>query len=563
VSALSVAAGWSSRRWGASAAALSLYAIGSLALQFHGLEHLASGCACYGTDPTQYMWSLAWWPHALLHGLNPLSSHVIWAPGGMNTAANTTTPVPALLAWPVTALFGPVVAYNLLSLIAPVLSGWCAYRLCVYLTGAPAASIAGGWLYGFSAFAVTQMMGHLHLVFTFAAPLLILLSLRLADGAISRRRFVCFAALTLLAQLGTGTELLFTTTCAGAVLLGAVALFATPADRRRLVALIPPLVLAYVVMAVIGAPFLYDALRGPKLAVGWGATFSADLLSFAVPTQAFWVGGHKFLPVSQAFTAGFVETGTYLGVPLIAICGAYAVSQWRLVRTRALIASAAVAALFALGGTLMIDGHPTVALPFRLISGLPVFDQLLPARLGLFVELGAAVAAALWLAAPGRLGWLRWALVVLAAVLLLPRADGPLYDTRLVVPSFFTSGSYRHQLHRGEIVLPLPFGDGGSSLLWQAQTGMYFSLASGSFEQPAPAEYLRWPAMGMLLGGPPAKPTPAQAQQLDQFLTAHHVGAVIAQGDQAQPWQPLLALAGLHGRATGGVELYRVPAHLP
>ena len=32
------------------------------------------------TDPQIFVWSFAWWPHAVLHGLNPIYTHQIWAP---------------------------------------------------------------------------------------------------------------------------------------------------------------------------------------------------------------------------------------------------------------------------------------------------------------------------------------------------------------------------------------------------------------------------------------------------------------------------------------------------
>src|SRR5215469_2623096 len=39
-----------------------------------------------GNDPSLYVWSMAWWPHAIAHGLNPLYPRLLWAPGGVNLA---------------------------------------------------------------------------------------------------------------------------------------------------------------------------------------------------------------------------------------------------------------------------------------------------------------------------------------------------------------------------------------------------------------------------------------------------------------------------------------------
>lgn len=54
-------------------------------------------------DPNFYVWAWGWWPYALTHGLNPLYSHLIGAPGGYNLAWATTSPAVAVLMWPVVA----------------------------------------------------------------------------------------------------------------------------------------------------------------------------------------------------------------------------------------------------------------------------------------------------------------------------------------------------------------------------------------------------------------------------------------------------------------------------
>jgi hypothetical protein len=38
------------------------------------------------TDPQVFIWSLAWWPHAILNGQNPFVTKEIWAPVGVNLA---------------------------------------------------------------------------------------------------------------------------------------------------------------------------------------------------------------------------------------------------------------------------------------------------------------------------------------------------------------------------------------------------------------------------------------------------------------------------------------------
>src|SRR5712692_166875 len=75
-------------------------------------------------DPALFIWYLGWIPHELTQGHNPLFTDYLSYPPGVNLMWNTSMIFPALLLWPVTALFGPVVAYNLLITAGVGLSAW-------------------------------------------------------------------------------------------------------------------------------------------------------------------------------------------------------------------------------------------------------------------------------------------------------------------------------------------------------------------------------------------------------------------------------------------------------
>ena len=74
------------------------------------------------TDPQIFIWSFAWWPHAILHGTNPIVTHAIFAPDGFNLAWATSVPLLAAVLAPLTLLFGPVLAYNVASVLMPALA---------------------------------------------------------------------------------------------------------------------------------------------------------------------------------------------------------------------------------------------------------------------------------------------------------------------------------------------------------------------------------------------------------------------------------------------------------
>ena len=98
-------------------------------------------------------------PHALSTLQNPLYSHDVWAPHGVDLSWMTNIPGPSLVMSPVTKLFGPLISYNVLLIVAPALAGWAAYLLCHRVTKASWPSLAGGYLFGFSTYMVGEMPG--------------------------------------------------------------------------------------------------------------------------------------------------------------------------------------------------------------------------------------------------------------------------------------------------------------------------------------------------------------------------------------------------------------------
>src|SRR5262249_40104779 len=152
-------------------------------------------------DPNFYVWSLHWWPYAIGHGLNPLYSNQIMAPAGHSLAWVTTVPPLALLASPLTLWAGPVVSFNLLAAVALPVSGWAASFLCRRLTGKVWAGLAGGAVFGFSAYEMSHSaLGQLNLTYSLLLPILAYLVVVWWEGSISDRTFVILAAVTITVQ---------------------------------------------------------------------------------------------------------------------------------------------------------------------------------------------------------------------------------------------------------------------------------------------------------------------------------------------------------------------------
>ncbi len=115
-------------------------------------------------DPEIFVWSFAWWPHAIGTWTNPFFTHAIYHPQGVNLAWTASAPGLALAFSPLTVIFGPVVSYNVAVLLMPAIAAWTCFLLCRSLTGSTWASLVGGYLFGFSSYMLGhQTAGHLNL----------------------------------------------------------------------------------------------------------------------------------------------------------------------------------------------------------------------------------------------------------------------------------------------------------------------------------------------------------------------------------------------------------------
>lgn len=548
---------------GESLIALAVYAgISLLFFGTHALPHLASQCPCgYGNDAGSSMWDLAWWPHTVFHGINPFATDALFAPDRVNLGGFTLLSVPGLVAAPVTLLFGPLVSFNLLALASPVLAALFAFLLCRYVTKSFPAALVGGYLFGFSTYMLGEMLGgHLPLVLTFPIPAGVHLFLRLIDGRIGRRAFVALMALDLAALFTFAPELALTFVIIGALTF-ALALALAPASRSRLLAAIGPTVIAGVLAAIITSPLIYYALNGniPNAFSGTGDKWGGDALGLLVPTRLIALLNGPFTVVSSSFSDNdLAESGIYLGLPLLLIMGRYIVTRWRLPATRVLFSILLVVWVLLLGSHLHIDGHSTISLPWRALANLPLVEQALPVRLGVYLFLVAALLVAMWSASPreGAWGVAKWALVAVSFAFLVPNLGSPFWRGRPSNPRFFTTTQYRHFLRPGETVLALPWpGFTGYGMLWQADTGMWFKLAGANLGKLIPADYVRDPMYPAFLHPGMTSDAPL----LQSFLRRRHVGAVIVDGANPQQWPAVLAALRLRPVNAGGVLFYRVP----
>jgi hypothetical protein len=507
-----------------------------------------------GNDPQLFIWSLAWWPHAVLHGQSPFVSHALWAPIGANLVWSTSIPGLALLLSPVTLGAGPVVAYNVAAILLPALAGLTAFLLCRHVTRSFWASLAGGYLFGFSSFMLGHELAHLHLTSCFLVPLAALFVLCFLEGELDGRGLVCRLTAVLVLQFLFGTEVFFM--LALCLVVGAgLAWIVVPRLRDRLRQGVRPVLGAYALSAVVLTPFLYYAATSPQGVVTPTTTQNPDdLVTFAFPTTLTAVGGQlaaHFVNYSPPIMA---EAGQYLGLPTLAIIALFAWRRWRLPGSRFLLLALVFAALATLGPRLRVRAHNLFPLPWKAVQSLPLFDNTLPARFALVVSLIACLVVAIWAAGESSPPWLRIVLTIAAVVAIAPRLSTGAWHSTPPVPAFVSAGLYKKCLKPGANVLVVPPPFRNDALLWQEKAGFYFRLADGGLNDDVPRNDPDRKTMLQVLGN---NIPLGGARALLAAARKQHVDAIAVYPTSNNEWTSLLDPL-LPKRTVGGVTLYRV-----
>ena len=512
-------------------------------------------------DPRAMIWFLAWWPHAIASGINPLLTHAIWAPTGYNLAWQTCIPLAGVLASPLTLTLGSVASFNILCVLSLPLNASCMFILCRYLTGNYWASLMGGYVFGFSAFMLGRMaFGHLPLLLAFPVPLIVYVAARRFAEQMTERTFVLVLTLLLVTQFLLFIEIYATMTMLGALALVLGWSFGAMDARRRILALVRPIIYSYGIATVLVSPYLYYfyffnfGLLGKSL---WlPSIYSTDLLNFVVPTQANELGKIAFLKsISTAFSGSIADNGSCLSLPLVALSVHYAYRHWREPLGRLLTWCLIVVAILTLGPIPHVAGHTLhLLLPWSLLERLPVLNQALPVRLSMYAFLVLALIVSQWLATATTRPGFKIAFVASVIIFNAPNLSAAFWVRPASTPAFFRDNLYRQYLRKGETVVILPFADQGYGALWQAQTQMYFNMAEGDLSA-WPDYFLKWPIVESFRI---RSYVPDASGQLKVFLAAHDVGVVIVADRDLADWQPLLSTLGVAPVRVGGVSLYRL-----
>jgi len=521
-------------------------------LPVFGREHLGTGLQ----DSRYYQWALAWTPWALAHGLDPLHASSVFAPTGVSLAWSAFVPGPALVAWPITAAFGPLVSLNVLLAVAPALAAWATYLVCNRLTHRFWASFAGGCLFGFSAYVSSNMNGWLNLLLIFPIPLLLYLAIRRVEGSLGPVAFVAGFTALLVGLFSISTELFGTATVFGAIaFLGA--LVVGTQIRRTLLRTGALILLSGAIAAVLLLPYIHAIfVDAPDRPIRQADVASPDLMSLIVPPPVIRAGGTALEPTLKRLMEYPRSNGqSYVGFAALAMVVAFAITERRRRITWALVGFVALSLVLTLGPVLHVAGRPHGVLPERAFALLPFLAGAIPARLALYTALAVAVIAALWLAwGRGGWAWLRWVVVAVVVASVFPFP--PHHAGTVEVPAFFTSDQVAQEIGEGEIVYVIP-AEKGEEMLWQALAGFRFRLAQGYIGPIPPELDTGRMAQGLHLRKVPDPPTP---EEFAAWTQQRGVTAVILDDGARDRFADLVAAAGLTPvYQGGGVSVWRRP----
>jgi hypothetical protein len=395
----------------------------------------------------------------------------------------------------------------------------------------------------------------------FLVPLAVLLVTRAIEGELAPGRLVVTLAVLLVAQFLISIEIFATMTAMGAMALLLGWSFALSDTRKRIAKALLPIAGAYAATMVIVAPYLYYlfVFGSPHGQIYPLHEYSSDLLNFVIPAPTNALGTIPLIDRLAApfATVSIAEVDAYVGPPLILLAAAYAWRHWREPTGKLLVDSLIVICVLAIGPLLHFRGAALSDAPGKILTMMPLLDKALPARFMMYSFLLLAIIGSLWFAENQFASAVKVVLAAIIVISTLPNLSGHYWTRPDDSPAFFTTGLHRQYLAPHENVLILPFGIRGASMLWQAETVMYFRMVGG-YTATTPPEFRDWPIVDTFFA---AAYLPDAGAQLSAFLARHAVSTIVVADDDpdAQAWHSLASACCATKQSVGGVTVYRVP----
>lgn len=351
----------------------------------------------FGTpgDTNQYMWFIGWFWWAIQHGHDPMVTPAFNYPTPINIMDYTSVPALGFFFGWLYPVAGMLFTFNLIIVVNYLLIFVFGKLTLRALGVSQTLSGVAGLLFCLLPYITAQGSGHLNLAFIaplFIAGYFVVRVIRSVTrpgwqaGALIGMAWV-FVFYT---SLETTLTFLFCLT-----VIYACGLFcdwkATVRFSRPLLS--PGFLVGIMTPLLLTIPGLLNFLAGqpaqPIDFIGFANTFSADLLSFVIPTQVFLIHTSATTAITNHFTGNLIEWDSYLSIPLILLAIIFMVRFWRDSRIRILAHATVVMIVLSLGPFPHAGGaRAMVPLPWLFVALLhvPFLDNALPVRLGLYVQ---------------------------------------------------------------------------------------------------------------------------------------------------------------------------------
>ena len=376
---------------------LAIYGLLAIIMTWPVITKLGTDLAGGHSDLWIHQWTFWWIKQALLNGLNPFYTSLIYYPSGVSLTSHNIAWFNVALWLPLQAIIGNTAAYNLIFIAVYTLNGFVFYLFAYELTDSRPASFIGGVVFGFWPYTLSHN-DHPNMVVLFWVPLTLIFLHRTYMR--QQMKYALLAAVSV-AMIGiTRWQLLVMS--APILLAYVLYLFLTETNgrKRHTVGLfLLTGVLAFLLMAPLASPLVRDQLARNDTAdvtvlEKEGVT---DLLSYVIPPvlyNHFW----RDVPFPSWFLepyeniAASVHYIPFVGYLTIILAIYGAVRGWS--KTWFWTLLLLMYFFLALGSTFTFDGQrfTMVPMPYRLL-GESLIATLIrrPHRLNLFLSMPVAM----------------------------------------------------------------------------------------------------------------------------------------------------------------------------
>ncbi len=348
-------------------------------------------------DLWQSYWNLWWVKTALLNlKANPFHTPYLYHPWGASLYFHTLNILNGFLALPLQLLFGNTVAYNLLVVVSFTLGGYCTFLLASDHMEEKSAAFVAGMIFTFSPFHLWHANGRMQLVALQWLPLYILFLLRALERKSVRSALLASISL-LLTSLTDWYYLLYL------FLFTALAVVYHCWKEGKCQAIKETSMLMALIVALflfLDSPILLPMVREARgqdymfAPFGHTVSYSADLLSFFIPSSTHFLWGGKVQAWRAALPGGWNEN--FIGYTVLFLAALSLIAPRRK-RVGLWLFSSLLFFLLALGPLLHLDGRKVSAIPlpyallYRFLPFLAISRY--PARMSVMVFLSLSMMA--------------------------------------------------------------------------------------------------------------------------------------------------------------------------